>query len=52
MFMQFYRDMKTRVNFNGSLSETISINKGIKQVSNSSLNFLSMYFYVTLSKSL
>ena len=48
MFKQLHRNMKARVNFNGSLSEPISIDNGVKQEDIPAPMLFSIYFAMCL----
>ena len=48
MFKQLHRNMKARVNFNGSLSEPISIDNGVKQGDIPAPMLFSIYFAMCL----
>jgi hypothetical protein len=49
MFKQLHRDMKARFNFNGSLSEPIAIDNGVKQGDIPAPTLFSIFLAVTLS---
>ena len=50
MFKELHQNMKTRVAFNEELSESIEINKGVKQVDRPAPNLLRIYVdYLRLS---
>ena len=49
MFKKLHRDMKGRFNFNGSLSEPIAIDNGVKQGDIPAPTLFSIFFSVTLA---
>ena len=52
LLKQLHRNMKVRVNFNGSLSEPISIDNGVKQGDIPAPTLFSIYCAVTLAYAL